>query len=201
MAFQAVPDAAEAVITYTGHGKTFKNVVQATKSGGYDLADLVVLAAAVDLTVATDWLPLQNVNYLYINTTVRGLAFLNDQETVNSVGAGAGTVAGAALPDNVTLSLKKSSELTGRNARGRLYWIGTNASDIASNENQYIQANADAIRDAVDALRADITATVWDAAIVSRFLDGAERAEGVTFEWRDTLLVDINVDSQRRRLL
>ena len=201
MAFQAVPDCAEIVITYQGHGKQFKNVVHASKLGGYDLGDLVALASAVDVAVSANWLPIQSVDYAYVSSTARGLALENDQEWVNTTGAGAGVKSSAALPDNVTLSIKKSSGLTGRTARGRLYWIGTALEDLATNESMYTLTATDAIVDAVNDVRIAITASVWTAAIVSRFLDNVKRTTGVFFEWKDCVAVDGDVDSQRRRLL
>lgn len=188
------------MITYTGHGKTFKNVVHGFLSGGYTLADLTALAVAVDAEVTASWLPAQSLDYLYVSTTVRGLAFENDQEVTVTTGTALGALAAAALPDNVTLAIKKASAFTGRTARGRLYWIGTALTQISTNESQYSVVGANTIRDAVDDMRAAITATVWQATIVSRFAAGLKRPFGVTTDWIDSVLVDINVDSQRRRL-
>ncbi len=201
MAFQAVPDAAECVIKYLGNSVNTHNVVHATKLGGYNLADLVALAVAVDLAVSTSWLPRQSLDWSYVNTTVRGLAFLNDQETVNNTGAGVGGDLTGGLPNNVTFSVKRTSGLTGRNARGRLYWVGIPRDQIQADENKMIITDADAIVTAIDALRVGITGTAWTAAIVSRFLDSVERPTGVTFEWKQTSYANINIDSQRRRLL
>lgn len=201
MAFQSVPNGAEIVITYSGHGQEFKNVLNATHLGGYVLADLVALAVAVDASVAADWLTIQSLDYIYLNTVVRGLEFINDQEVLNSTNTGPGLGAAAALPDNVTLSVKKSSGLTGRGARGRLYWIGTTLTQIATNENQYTTAGAAQILGSVGAMRNAIAATTWVPAIISRYLDGVKRAQGAAFPWISTVLVNNNVDSQRRRLI
>ena len=201
MAFQAVPDAAEAVITYTQNDSVMKTVLHAFKPGGYNLADLTVLASAVDLAVAASFLPIQTVEVGYNFTTVRGLAFENDQEVVDATSAGLGGVAGPGLPSSVTFSIKKSSGLTGRSARGRLYWIGLLATNLAPNENQLDVAAQVAAVAAVDAMRAAIGATVWTPAIVSRFSGGVPRTTGVTFTWTTTTSVNTNVDSQRRRLL
>ncbi len=201
MAFQSVVNSAEAVITYAGHGQEFKNIVHAQKVSGYDLTDLEALAAAVDASVVADWLPIQSSDYTYLNTTVRGLNAINDQETTDDTGSAAGGGGANALPDNVTLSIKKSSGLTGRSARGRLYWIGTPLGKLATNENQYTTAGRDEIVAAVEALRVAIGATAWDPIIVSRWLDNVKRSTGAVFPWVDTVAVNINVDSQRRRLI
>ena len=176
-------------------------MLQATKAGGYALADLVVLASAVDVAVAANWLPIQSSDYLYLNTVVRGLEFINDQEVLDAASSAVGALGSTALPDNVTLSIKKSSGLTGRTARGRMYWIGTHTTDIATNENTYVAGSVTAITAAIEAVRVAITATVWTAVIVSRFLDGVKRPTGATFPWITTVAVNGNVDSQRRRLL
>lgn len=201
MAFQSVPETAEVVITYTGHAKEFKNVVHARWPGGYTLGGLVVLAAAVDLAIGANWLALQSSDYNYIDTTVRGLEFENDQETVNNISTGPGVVIGAGLPDNVTLSIKKSSGLTGRSARGRLYWIGSPATALAPNENTFNSADAAAIVAAIEAVRVALEVSAWTPVIVSRFNAGVQRPAGVTFFWTATVAVNNNVDSQRPRLL
>ena len=201
MAFQAVPNAAEIVIGYTGHGQEFKNVIHAFLVGGYSLGDLEDLALAVDAAVGLNWLPIQGNDYAYINTTVRGLAFVNDQEAINDDSAATATGGTGGVPDNVTLSVKKSSGLTGRGARGRLYWIGTRSTDLATNENVYDATAVSDIVDAIEDVRVAINATAWVAAIVSRFLDGVPRGTGATFAWLASAAVNNNVDSQRGRLI
>jgi hypothetical protein len=152
------------------------------------------------LAVDVSWLPIQSIEAVYSQTLVRGLALLNDQETVVTTGAGPGGDIGAGLPSNVTFAVKKGSSLTGRNARGRVYWIGLPLAHLGPNENILIPAEAAAIVTAIEAMRLAITATVWTAAIVSRFLNNAKRPTGVTFEWTESSSVDDNVDTQRRRL-
>ena len=165
------------------------------------MADLTTLADVVDQAVVDDWLPIQSVDYLYVNTVVRGLDLVNDQEVTDSSGSAQGALSASALPDNVTLAVKKASAFTGRAARGRLYWIGAPLSKLATNENQWTVSGAAEIEDAVDALRIAITGSVWQAVIVSRFANGVKRPFAITTNWIDSVTVDINVDSQRRRLL
>ena len=200
MAFQSVPQTAEIVIKYEGNQVDSVNVLQAKLTGGYSLTDLEDLADAVDASIVADWLPIQTQDQAYISTTVRGLEFINDQETINTDGAGAGGNAVKGLPGSVTFSVKKSSGLTGRSARGRMYWIGIPSDKLAGNENQVLSAHVVEIRDAVEDMRLAIAATSWDPVIVSRFLDGSPRATGAVFNWIATVAVNENVDSQRRRL-
>ncbi len=200
MAFQAVPDGAEIVIQYLVNLQVMKNVLHAFKPGGYNLTDLTTLATIVDANVATAWLPDQTLDAAYINTTVRGLAAENDQEVSVNASAGVGLLATQALPGNVTLAIKKTSGLTGRSARGRVYWIGLAREQLDTNENFTTIAAKDAIVANVNSMRGSISGTVWTAAIVSRFLNGVKRATGVTFEWTGTEAVNTAIDSQRRRL-
>lgn len=200
MAFQAVPDAAEIVITYLQNGIQSNNVLHARKPGGYDLGDLIALAVAVDAVVGTDWLPLVTTDATYQQTLVRGLAFVNDQEAVNNASSAVGGDAQEGLPMNVTWSVKKASGLTGRNARGRVYWMGMPSNKLKTNENLIETVYADAVVVAIEAMRIGITASVWTAAIVSRFLANVKRPVGVTFEWTETVAVNDVVDTQRRRL-
>ncbi len=201
MAFQSVPETAEIVIAYTGSGANLVNVLAARLTGGYTLPDLEGLAAAVDAIMTSDWLPIQTDDVSYVDTTVRGLESLNDLEAVVNTGAAAGTLAEVGSPGNVTLAVKKLSGFTGRSARGRMYWIGMPRSNLAPNLNQLdVTAAADIVA-AVEALRAAIVAEGWLAVIVSRISEKVLRDPAVTFTWTSTGSVNIDVDSQRRRLL
>lgn len=200
MAFQSVPETAEIVIRYSQHGETYNNVLHAKLVGGYALADLQALADAVDLGVAAEWLPHQTDECLYNDTTVRGLEFENDQEAVAFVSTGSGAVIAKSNPGNVTLSVKKGSNKTGRSARGRLYWIGIPVTQLSANENVLTVGAVFDIVAAVNNLRIDIDNTVWKPVIVSRFSGGVARPVGITFDWTVTTAVNDNVDSQRSRL-
>ena len=200
MAFQAVPDAAEIVISYSANGLVMNTVLAAFKSGGYDLGDLVALAVAVDASVVADWLPEQTSDVLYDQTLVRGLAFQNDQETVENAGSAVGGRASLGLPNSVTFSVKKTTGLTGRSARGRIYWIGIPVNELNVNENLINASYSTEVVAACDAMRAAITATDWTAGIISRFLDKVKRDPAIIREWVDTVSVNNVVDTQRRRL-
>lgn len=200
MAFQAVPETAEIVIRYVQNNQNLVTVLHADKAGGYDLADLTLLAVAVDIDVAAFWLPQQTDNCTYLDTTVRGLALENDQEVVVNTNTGPGARLSLGNPNSVTISIKKLSGLTGRSARGRVFWIGLPQDQLSGNENVVIAVNVTAIVAAIEAVRSNISATVWNAVIVSRFTGGVKRPFGVRFPWVDTVAVNADVDSQRRRL-
>jgi hypothetical protein len=202
MGFQAVPDTVAIDIIYSMNGETVQNVFYAELPGGYLLADLSALANVIDAQVQGTWKAQQVVEALYTRVEVRGLAVLNDFVATNSTNAGPGVAAGGAMPNNVTLAVKKSSGLTGRSARGRCYWIGVpNSQLLLANENELEPAYVDAVVVAVDSIRSSIDSTpLWVPVLVSRFTAGAERPEGVTFPWISSVAVDTRTDSQRNRL-
>jgi len=200
MAFQSVPETAEIVITYLHQAEQMVSTMHAQLVGGYSISTLQLLADAVDAAMPTTFLLQQSVEAQYINTTVRGLELENDQEAIANANTGPGLLAGIALPGNVTLSVKKGSGLTGRSARGRLFWIGLNRSQLQTNENFVLTASTLAIVAVVEGMRVAIAATTWTPVIVSRFTGGLKRATGKTFPWTVTSAVNDTVDSQRGRL-
>lgn len=202
MAFQPVVDTVEIDVIYTEHGETLQNVFYARLPGGYLLADLVALAVAVDGAMATHWLPQQAVEAFYSRIEIRGLAVENDISTTNNTSSGVGALLSGALPNNVTLAVKKESGLTGRSARGRCYWIGTvQASLESTNENKLTTTYVAAVVLAVDRIRIVIpTVGLWEPVLVSRFSGGLPRSAGKTFPWLSSIAVNEDVDSQRGRL-
>ena len=201
MAFQKVVNTAEINVNYIQNLETLQNTFYARFGGAYALANLVTLAFAVDTLVATNWLPLQTLDCSYVSTDVMGLNAENDFTATDNGGAGPGTDLATGLPNNVTVSIKKSSGLSGRSARGRNYWIGTPRDKLDTNENFLTFAYGTFIEDAIDDVRGVINAQFnWEAVLVSRFQGGAKRSEGVTFPWVASTLVNLAIDSQRGRL-
>ncbi len=200
MAFQAVPDTVEVTIVWSQNLENLTNTFHAKKAGGYVQADLTTLAAAVDTLVASDILPVTCQDCLYVRTEVRGLAVENDLFAQNGASSGSGGVLVEGVPNNVTISLKKTSGFTGRSARGRWYFCGMSVNDLETNENQVKQTAVDGYVAAIEVLRGGVLAGAFVPVIVSRFTGGALRAVGVTFNWLSTTAVNINVDSQRNRL-
>lgn len=200
MAFQSVPGTAEVVIRYIQNGEEMVNVLYAFKPGGYTLSDVTTLATNVDISVAANWLPDQSLDTAYVSTLVRGLEFENDVEALKATSAGPGLIVTAGLPNSVTLSIKKTSGLTGRSARGRLYWIGIPAAKLQTDENRVFAAYVGDVLNAVEAMRVSLATIGWQPVLVSRFSGGVKRAFGITFPWVSVVAVNDIVDTQRRRL-
>lgn len=202
MAFQAVPNTAEINHIFSFQTETVQNVYYANRAGGYVLADLQALADEIDLIFATTFVTEMPPEVSYLRTEVRGLAVPNDLVAIQAAGAGVGTHVGPSLPNQVTFSIKKSSGLTGRAARGRTYWIGIPRDEVqVANENLLEVVYADQILADVDFVRIRIaTVGTWSPVLVSRWLDNVKRSPAITFPWISSSYVDLRVDTQRGRL-
>lgn len=202
MAFQRVPNTAEIDVIYTLNGINVQNVFYGEFAAGYSLSDLQALADQIDLQVSVSWLPDQPSEANYVRTEVRGLDAEFDLVATQNANAGPGTDIAQTLPNNVTLSIKKSSGLTGRSARGRTYWIGILEDKMdSSNENLLVQAYVDTIVADVDFIRTKTDVLPgWAAVLVSRFSNGVKRTEGKTFPWVTSVAVNNRIDTQRTRL-
>ncbi len=202
MVFQPVPDTAQIDLIFTLNGEPVQNSFYARLVGGYTLTDLQDLADAIDLQVAVIWQSDQPPEVSYVRTDVRGLASVNDKVATQNLSAYVGTAGSQALPNNVTFSIKKGSGLTGRSARGRIFWIGIPEGNITpSNENFITAAYAAVIVTNVDAIRLTIpTVGVWEPVLVSRIEDKVKRDPAVTFPWVSTSNVNTRVDTHKGRL-
>lgn len=202
MAFQAVIDTAEIDVLYTYNGKFVQNTFYAELPGGYTLTDLQALATAVDARVGGNFKALQPLEAIYIRTEVRGLAVENDLTASDGTNNGPGLDAAAALPNNVTISIKKESGLTGRSARGRCFWIGiARTQTTPGNENLLDATYVANVVAAVDQIRDGIAdLPLWNPVLVSRFSNKVQRPTGLTFPWISNVAVDTIVDTARGRL-
>ncbi len=202
MAFQSVPETAAIDVIYTYNGVTCENIFYAKHPGGYTQTDITALAAAVDIAVGENWLDIQPPEAIYQRVEVRGLESENDFQATANTNAGPGEALTAALPNQVTIAIKKESGLTGRSARGRSYWIGIPSGEVeATDENRLTASFIAEVEIEVGRIRTRINATgSWEAVLVSRITGGVQRAVGVTFDWLGTVCVDNIVDTQRGRL-
>jgi len=202
MAFQSVPDTAQIDVIFTLNGEVVQNSFYAELTGGYALADLQALADAVDLQLLAIWQSDQPSEVSYLRTDVRGLADANDKVATQNLSAYVGTEATQALPNNVTFAIKKGSGLTGRSARGRIFWIGIPEGKITpANENFITSAYAAVLVTNVDAIRLTIaTVGVWVPVLVSRIENKVLRDPAITFPWVSTSNVNERVDTHKGRL-
>lgn len=199
MAFQSVPGTAEAAVLVTSSdGKIRQMTFFARQAGGYTLGSLQNLANSLDSWAAIQYRPIVSNEVTYLRTEVRGLEFENDQVAQQGAGTGVGGIAVARLPMNVSFAVKRASGLTGRSARGRVYWVGLTEAQVVADT--VIVAARNSILAALNNLHASIILTGWENVVVSRYSNGVKRPVGVTFGFPGWSVTNDLTDSQRNRL-
>lgn len=113
---------------------------------------------------------------------------------LDTTGQNAGTVA----PLNVCLTVKFTSDLSGRSYHGRNYISAIVVTNLDGNQIDAIWATA--IVNGYAALGDYLNAVDCQHVIASTETEGEERETGVTVPVRGYSVTDYNVDSQRRRL-
>lgn len=109
-----------------------------------------------------------------------------------------GAQGGTAAPGSAALVLTHRSTKRGRSFRGRTYIGGFNNSII--NGNLFDATFAASILTGFEAIKADMAELSWRFGICSRKSGGAFRTTGVFTTVAASVIRDLDVDSQRRRL-
>lgn len=199
MPFQSVPGVCEATVNFLTNGVSIQNTFHA-QLVGYNTDAIVDLAGAIAVIIEEDWRPILPSAISYVSVEVRGLELQNDISTIAIDGAGPGAVATGELPLNVTKAIRRTSSLSGRSARGRVFWPLLHNAQLASNGNFINQTDADNMVAAVAAVRVAIPTAGFAPVIVSRYNNGEQRLLGVTFPWVGTSVTNLSIDSRRDRL-
>jgi len=109
----------------------------------------------------------------------------------------AGTAASAPLPGNVTLAIRWLTAKRGRSFRGRTYHVGLREDQVVGNT--IANTPATSIKAAYAQLLVDVATAGGTLVVASRFANNAPRTVGLATPIT-SVFVDLNVDSQRRRL-
>lgn len=199
MAFVPVPNTAMCEVRGTLFGQQIENTLYFEFSTPPSQADLDTLADAVGLwwrtTVMTTNL---SQDYTYRETFVTDLTTATSPTAVSIVGAGtAGSIANPSMPGNVAIVVSIRTAGRGRSSRGRNFISGLPQTYCVANA--YDGTEAGQLTTAYDTL---ITTppTGWEWVVVSRFTAGAPRVTGQTIPVTSAGVVDLYLDSQRRRL-
>ncbi len=113
-----------------------------------------------------------------------------------------GTIsASAALPNSVSIAIKKSTGNLGRSGRGRLYWPLFDESNIVSG-NSASSSYVNPVVTAFETFQTDVEAALSGVklGIVSYYQDKVLRTSGLFQQITDFGVIDYVVDNQRRRL-
>lgn len=144
--------------------------------------------------------PLQNtltsLREIYITNLTTG--FSPTVSIVPTTG-NTGTMTGSVLPNNSTITISFRTEGRGRSSRGRNYAVGLVEPNLGVGGQTVLQSFADDLVTAYNLLTTP-PSTGWTWSIVSFYHDGAPRAEGLVIPVQSAVVVDLDLDSQRRRL-
>lgn len=200
MAFQSVPNTAEAVVNMTLLQIPAVMTFYAAYASGYGEAELDALAANMNQWAVTRLKPALSNQNSYDGVTVRGLENINDILSINTSGAGAGGAAGGdAMPNSAALAVTRYTAYTGRSARGRVFFP-LRIANMNTDRNYVLAASADDIVTWLEEVSGYMATGQGDEVIVSRFANGTKRATGITFPVVGYRYSDLRVDSQRGRL-
>lgn len=199
MAFQTVPNTLEAVVQLLINSGEVTMTFYARYPGAYGQAEADALAEQMDLWADTELKPALSSSATYVGVLVRGLELLNDVFAFNNTNTGVGDVVSAPLPNNVAKAVARRSGLTGRSARGRVYFPLYLAA-LDANENFITAVTAADLVARLEEVSTYMAVAGGTEVIVSRYTAGAPRLFGVTFGVQDYAVTSLRVDSRRDRL-
>lgn len=199
MAFIPVPATAEVNINQRLDGEQVQNNLYFYNPSLWSSEALQNLANAIGGWVENFLYPplSQDLSLVEVVATAQGSA-IAPQESYAPVELVRGGVGQEALPNSVALCISFRTGLRGRSARGRNYVAGLPEGSVV--QNTVSQALAGALVSAYNQLPALAASLGCDWVVVSRYANGAPRAEGVTYIITNAIATDLTVDSQRRRL-
>jgi hypothetical protein len=199
MAFVPIPDGVEVLLQGTLAGEACNNTLYYTQSGGWGVTEMQSLADAIDVIWGAFVAAHMYQDYNYVQTVVTDKRTDTALQAFASTHASAGGITGAPVPNNVALSVKRQSAFTGRSARGRVYVpVGAEANLASTNVvSSAWAAFVTAAFTAMDAAAQDID---WIGVIVSRVHDGVPLTTAVAYTIVEWIVVDLVIDSMRRRL-
>jgi hypothetical protein len=196
--FVPAPNCAQIAIRGVQSGQPCEMTIGAQHAGAYTLGDLNDLTASVDAWVNTDLLDQIGNDCGYTGVSARGLASLEDLESIldEPLPGGSGNVA---LPANVALCVTKRTGYTGRSARGRMYMWGVPIG--AAEDVRHISNAANVGYTAIfDNLLAAIVDGGWTAVVISKYSGGVPRTTATVRVITALEIRDNRLDTQRRRL-
>jgi hypothetical protein len=199
MPFIPVPGTALIEVVVSLDGQTCENTLYFNKAGAWTAEDLTALGNAVITWWADNMAPLISSAVTFV--LVRATDLTTDTSAsvvVPPAVALAGGNSGAPGPNNSAFVLKFNTAGRGRSSRGRNYVLGFSELDVTISHISSVLA--DQFKAAYTDLFSVATeqGVVWS--VVSRFLDNAPRAEGISIPILSVNYTDLVVDSQRRRL-
>lgn len=201
--FQPVPDTVEVTVEGSYEGQLVENKFYAQAGEAITVVLVDALAQIVADWVASTMLALVPADYKHTRVVARDLSSEASYEVINVDNAGdAGTLAGQALPGNASLAVHRSTGLSGKKAKSRIYWPALSVG-ILTDPDTITAAFGTALTDALETLRQNIetdASATWVYGYPQRVIGGVKLATANFITVIGHSLTDLFVDSQRRRL-
>jgi hypothetical protein len=198
-AFIEVPLTARAVLAYTIFNQTVQNVFHFSKLTEYDDTDVATLANEIVTSWDTNLKPTLSADVVLVSVTVTALYKVDGPQFVASANI-TGTNGGAGFESiGNTIAIKFGSGQAGRSFRGRTYWPQVLAAAVTNNELALATAGVyiAALTDFFD----DVNVAIGDKHVIVSYQNNCTwRTEGVATPVNSYSIVDLHLDSQRRRL-
>lgn len=191
-------------VSGTLSGELAENIFYVQTDVAVTLAMLEEVAGITAAWIADEQLPITTGGYVADKvvatdqTTNPGLQFTNIDNQGN-IGGVTGT---ATLPGNCTFAVHRSTGLSGKAAKSRIYWPGIAQNQTAS-PGVLSTVAANAFVDACESLRVALEAGLlasYTYGYISRVLNGVPRSSGLFVAVLGHTYTDLNMDSARRRL-
>jgi len=198
MTFQPVEATALVELVQSLDGQIIENTLYFRSPIDYDATALELLAGTVAGWWTDQMKPLLSSALSLTSVKATALHDVTGPQFIYTTGLPAtGDQSAAAMPNNVSLCVSFRSALIGRSFRGRNYVPGIVESAVTLSS--VSSGTASAIVAAYETLQ-DVLPVGTNWVIVSRTTDHNPRETGVTVPVVSVLVVDLVVDSQRRRL-
>lgn len=185
-------------VVYTWQGEICENVFHFSGDAQPEPADMTALATAVRNWRSTSLRPLQSNACLHQKVKVQDLTAADGLGVELLISpADQGNLTDPSLPNNCTVAVGLKTGFSGRSFRGRAFHVGM--TEILRTGNQITGTTQTALIAAYNALRGPFSTNNYFLGILSLHHNGAARTSGL-FTPVNAVTVDINLDSQRRRL-
>ena len=200
MAFIPTPDTVKVCMRFVNHAELSCNVFHIDMNTDPNSADLDTLGDILKGWWNDEMKPLTSTSVSLEAIEITDISVENGDGIVYTAGLPiAGTNASGSLPNNATVATKMGTGLVGRSRRGRSYFVGLPLDALQSTGQQITTDFRDALKAAWEALPGLIISEGWQLVVTSFFHNNAPRVAGLNTPII-SFLVDLVVDSQRRRL-
>lgn len=200
MATVPVPNTLEVSLRQRLHSQLVVNVFNFSSSLSFSAAAMPLMGNMVASWWAANIRPLVSTDLTATEIGVRDLRAspLAPISITPPTWPLAGTASGVALPSSVCICVTHRTEVGGRSFRGRSYMAGLTEGQVTGNA--ITSALATSFENAFAALRSLAVTNDFLYTVVSRFANNAPRVSGLGTAIVSSVVRDVNVDTQRRRL-